>query len=225
MTTVSLGALSSLPKARSTTLIPRIPASPFGSHPQVFVAGSTLVGSTVGSSGPRWVGILECHWPRRDAPRSMAEAMRAGIDPATAKRRARAATVRDSFAAVTEEWLKRDQAGNRSHDDTKRIMTRYPLPVWGDRPITRVTRRDCIELIDGVVDLGRLTMAHRLHGHLHRLFRWAVGRDILEVNPMTDLPRQGKLSRRDRKLDDVSWRWYGEQQMKCRGLSARSTNC
>ena len=82
-------------------------------------------------------------------------------------------------------------------------MARYPLPVWGDRPITRITRRDCIELIDGVVDLGRLTMAHRLHGHLHRLFRWAVGRDILEVNPMTDLPRQGKLTQRDRKLDDA----------------------
>src|SRR5215212_2184123 len=139
----------------------------------------------------------------RRAAASMAEAMRAGIDPATAKRRARAATVRDSFAAVTAEWLKRDQADNRSHDDTTRIMARYPLPVWGDRPITRITRRDCIELIDGVVDLGRLTMAHRLHGHLHRLFRWAVGRDILEVNPMTDLPRQGKLTQRDRKLNDA----------------------
>ena len=65
----------------------------------------------------------------RRAAASMAEAMRAGIDPATAKRRARAATVRDSFAAVTAEWLKRDQADNRSHDDTKRIMGRYPLPV------------------------------------------------------------------------------------------------
>ena len=38
-----------------------------------------------------------------------ADAMRQGIDPAAAKRAARNA-VRDSFAAVADEWLKRDQS-------------------------------------------------------------------------------------------------------------------
>jgi hypothetical protein len=42
----------------------------------------------------------------------VADTMRAGIDPAATKRAARLA-VADSFAAVADEWLKRDQAENR----------------------------------------------------------------------------------------------------------------
>jgi len=64
-----------------------------------------------------------------------------------------------------------------------------------------ITRRDVLELVDSVADRGALTMARRLHSHLHRLFRWAVGRGILEVNPMADLPKPGAAVKRDRVLD------------------------
>jgi integrase len=112
----------------------------------------------------------------------------------------------DAFNVVAEEWLKRDQAHHRTYADVRGIIKRYPLPAWGNRPITGITRRDVIELIDTVVDLGRLTMAHRLHSVLHRLFRWCVGRGILDTNPMTDLPRQGRMVKRDRVLTDSELR-------------------
>jgi integrase len=131
-----------------------------------------------------------------------ADAMRQGVDPASAKRAA-ALAVPDSFAAVAAEWLKRDQAKNRSVDNVRSIMARYALPAWGDRVITTIGRRDVIELIDSVADRGFPIMAHRVHSHLHRLFRWSVGRGILEINPMADLPRQGAAVRRDRVLDDA----------------------
>jgi integrase len=46
-------------------------------------------------------------------------------------------------------------------------------------------------------------MARRVHGYLHRLFVWAVGRDIIAVNPATNLPLPGSETRRDRVLTDA----------------------
>jgi len=130
-----------------------------------------------------------------------ADAMRQGVDPAAAKRAARRA-VRDSFEAVVDEWLKRDQAHNRSYAEVKRIIERDVLPAWQGRLISSITRRDVLELIDAVADRGAATMARRLHAHLHRLFRWCVGRGIIEANPMADAPKPGADVKRDRALGD-----------------------
>jgi integrase len=105
-----------------------------------------------------------------------------------------------SFAAVAEEWLKRDQAPNRSAAEVRRVIERNVMPAWEDRPIATLGRLDVNELIDAVVDRGAITMARRLHAHLHRLFRWSVGRGIIPVNPMADLPKPGAAVKRDRVL-------------------------
>ena len=143
-------------------------------------------------------------WPKmdlagaRDAWRTARKLVEAGEDPAHAR-----PVQADSFGQLTLEWLKRDQSQNRSAAYVGAIMERYPLPAWGERPINTITRRDIIQLIDLVADRGYPAMVHRLHSHLHRLFRWAVGRDILDVNPMADLPRQGEVVKRDRVLTDA----------------------
>src|SRR5262252_8880655 len=109
----------------------------------------------------------------------------------------------NSFAAEADEWLKRDQAHNRSYAIVKRNIERCVLPAWEDRQISTIGRRDINDLIDGVVDRGAVTMARRLHAYLHRLFRWAVGRGILETNPMAHLPKPGGEAPRDRVLSDL----------------------
>ena len=106
------------------------------------------------------------------------------------------------FAGVAEEWLRRDQAGNRTCHLIKRALEREVLDHWGYRKITDITRRDVLDLIDGIADRGTVTMARRMHGHLHRLFRWCVGRGIIEKSPMQDLPKPGAESSRDRVLTD-----------------------
>ena len=53
-----------------------------------------------------------------------------------------------TFASVVAEWLKRDQADNRSHDEVKRILDREVLPAWGQRRIGEIGRREVLELID-----------------------------------------------------------------------------
>jgi hypothetical protein len=133
----------------------------------------------------------------RDAWRAARLAVSKGESPAHIR-----PTTADTFAAVAEEWLQRDQAHNRSAAEVRRVIERDVNPVWGERLVAAITRRDALELIDGVADRGAVTMARRLHSHLHRLFRWSVGRGIIEVNPMADLPKPGSAVKRDRVLTD-----------------------
>src|SRR5262245_58396409 len=116
----------------------------------------------------------------------------------------------DKFAAVADEWLKRDQAHNRSHDEVKRVIDRDVNPQWDERLISSITRRDVLDLIDGIADRGALTYARRVHAHLHRLFRWSVGRGVIDNNPVANLPKPGAVVKRDRVLNDaelaVAWK-------------------
>ena len=139
---------------------------------------------------------------RREAS-ATAESMRQGVNPAAAKRAAARAGDRDSFEAVAAQWLQRDQAQNRSHGEVKRVIERDVLPEWEGRRITTIARRDVIDLIDGIADRGALTYARRVLAHLHRLFAWAVGRDIIENNPAANVPRPGEITRRTRVLTDL----------------------
>jgi integrase len=106
------------------------------------------------------------------------------------------------FSDVAAEWLQRDQAGNRTQSIIEKALRREVLPIWGHRNIGDIGRRDVLDLIDGIADRGTTTMARRIFGHLHRLFRWAVGRGIIELSPMQNLPRPGSEVQRDRVLTD-----------------------
>lgn len=109
---------------------------------------------------------------------------------------------RDAVSTVIAEWLKRDQGENRSAGEVKRVLEKDVLPKWKGRTIETITRRDVIEVLDGIVDRGAPTLARRTHSYLHRFFRWCVGRDIIAANPMADLPKSGAETSRDRVLSD-----------------------
>jgi len=136
----------------------------------------------------------------RETWRKAKEARDAGKDPATERKRETGAT---DFESVLAEWLKRDQGGNRSKDDVKRIIDKDATPSWKGRHVPNIGRRDVLDVIDAVVDRGAPVMARRLHAHLHRFFRWCVGRGIIAANPMADMPKPGSESKRDRVLSDA----------------------
>jgi integrase len=135
----------------------------------------------------------------REAWRGAREDVAKGRDPAIDLKRPRAAT---DFKNVADEWLRRDQAKNRSRHTVERILNKDVVPAWGHRNIGDIGRRDCLDLIDGIVDRGAVSMARQVHAHLHRLFRWCVGRGIIEANPMADLPKPGEATKRERVLTD-----------------------
>jgi integrase len=129
-----------------------------------------------------------------------------GRDPSLSRRGKPAS----DFSSVAMEWLKRDQADNRSYREVERIVMRELIPVWGHRPVDDLGRRDVLDLIDGIVDRGAVTMARRVQAYVHRLFKWALGRGIVDTNPASSLPMPGSETRRDRVLTDqelaIAWR-------------------
>jgi len=49
---------------------------------------------------------------------------------------------------------------------------------WADRPITEITRRDVLAVIDASVDRGNPYQAHNLLGYIRRIFNWAIARGV-----------------------------------------------
>lgn len=89
------------------------------------------------------------------------------------------------------------------------------MPAWGHQRIADITRRQILELIDGIADHGTVTAARRCHARLHRLFRWSVGRGIIETSPMAYLPKPGAEVKRKRVLldDELRLVWDAAQQI------------
>ena len=114
-------------------------------------------------------------------------------------------------STVVDEWLRRDQAGNRSRHEVERVMRREVLPLWAARPIDDIRKRDIIALIDGIADRGAKIMANRTLAHVKRLFRWAAARDIIESDPAAHVEKPTPETRRERVLtdDELGTIWDG----------------
>jgi integrase len=149
----------------------------------------------------------------REAWREARTAAQAGRDPAATDRKRQTGTT--DFKNVFEEWLTRDQGKNRSKDAVRRLIEKDALPAWRHRSVLDIGRRDVLDVIDVVVYRGSPITARRLHAHLHRLFKWSVGRGIIPINPMADLPKPGQETKRERVLsdDELTAVWQG-----CDGL-------
>jgi integrase len=149
----------------------------------------------------------------REAWRGARQDAQAGRDPAKVRKTGKGAT---DFKGVFEEWLKRDQSDNKSWPLTKRTIERDALPAWEGRQIADIARRDVLDTLDEVVDRGAPMTARRLHSHLHRLFKWSVGRGIIAANPMADLPKPGSENKRERVLtnEEIVKVWKAASELR-----------
>jgi integrase len=135
----------------------------------------------------------------REAWRETRKLVAMGQDPAQSTIKAG-----DTINAVIEDWLKRDKRDVKASSlyQTRSAINRDVLPVWNGRLINTISKRDVIELLDGIIDRGAPGKARSVHAHLHRFFKWAVGREIIPISPMVGLERPVAANRRDRVLSD-----------------------
>ena len=143
------------------------------------------------------VGVAEAH----EAWRKARDMVQAGRDPTVADSKLPVM----SFEGVFEEWIKRDQIdkGNKSAKSIRDRFRNHILPAWQGRLISDIDRRAALDVIDAIADTGKVIMARRVFGHLHRLFVWAVGRGIIEVNPLQHAEKPGSETSRERVLSDA----------------------
>ena len=142
------------------------------------------------------MSVQEAH----DAWRKARDLVQAGRDPQAVADNALPAK---SVEGVVEEWLRRDQAQHRSGKAIASRFRNYVLPAWQNRLITDIDRRACLDLIDAIADRGTVVLARRIFSHLHRLFVWAIGRGIIEANPLQHAEKPGTEVSRDRVLSDA----------------------
>jgi integrase len=122
----------------------------------------------------------------------------AGIDPKGRK---------VSVDGMSVSWLcddfiaRHSKPNKRSWELDKYILDKDVKPAWGDRHISSITKRDVIDLIDGIVDRGAPVIAKRSLACITTMFNWAVKRDYLEhpptylvVAPVATKPRRRVLS-------------------------------
>jgi len=142
------------------------------------------------------LGLLEA----REAWREARISVQKGIDP-NPRLSARA----DTFDNVVAEWMRRDQADNKPSTIkiVEKIIAYDLLPRWHARQVDTITKRDVIELLDGILDRGAPQKARSVYAHLARFFTWAVGRDIIAVSPMTGIDKPGTATARERALNDA----------------------
>ncbi len=103
--------------------------------------------------------------------------------------------------AFTVRYAKRQ---TRSWKQTKGILRKHVVPAWKDRPVDSITRRDVIELLEGIVRSGKPVLANRVLAHVRKLFAWAIERGIVDASPAVQIKAPGgKEFPRDRDLSDT----------------------
>lgn len=154
------------------------------------------------------VGLAEA---RRAAAEAL-EKIEGGIDPAEEKRASRPiseeALDRDKVQNLLAQYRKRHLSTKRSGEDAYRFLERFALEPWKDKAIQSISKRDVIDLLDGIVDSGRGITANRVRAHLSTFFNWCVGRDVLAASPMTGIKKPAKETSRDRVLTDREIRLF-----------------
>ena len=121
----------------------------------------------------------------------------------------------DLFKVVLDEWLKKDQAKNKSANQVKIAMYRHALPAFGPMPVASIRKRDVNRLIDTIVDAGSPIAANRVLAFTKRFFSWCKERDILEQSPAEAIRPPSKEKTRDRvlSLDEMKDFWAACDQM------------
>ncbi|MDA9160067.1 tyrosine-type recombinase/integrase [Rhodobacteraceae bacterium] len=121
----------------------------------------------------------------------------------------------DLFKVVLDEWLKKDQAKNKSTNQVKIAMYRHALPAFGPMPVASISKRDVNRLIDTIVDAGSPIAANRVLAFTKRFFSWCKERDILEKSPAEAIRPPSKEKTRDRvlSLDEMKDFWAACDQM------------
>lgn len=134
-----------------------------------------------------------------------------GEDPAEMVRSAKAPKPdanKDQIANLAAVYYKRHLRSLRSGETVRRELDRHVIAKWGRREIHEITKRDVLDLLDGIVDSGRETTANRVRAYLNKFFAWCVERDVIEHSPMTGVKAPAKEKSRDRVLSDDEIRWF-----------------
>jgi hypothetical protein len=115
----------------------------------------------------------------RKACASAMHELEQGNDPGIAKRNrteAQRSAAADTFAAITDEYLRREGHKIRTAEWRRKVLRRLILPTLGSRPVTEIRRSDIIRLLDGIEENNGPVMADRVLSIIGRIMNWHATR-------------------------------------------------
>jgi integrase len=146
----------------------------------------------------------------REVARSWLQSIRRGVDPAEEvrqRREAERAALAQRFGEVAELYLVRVVARQRQARSAERIIRSELITRWAARPVSSLTRRDVIAMVEDIDARGAPVYAAACFAQARALFGWCVARDLLEHSPCTNLKVAAFVSRskqaRQRVLGDA----------------------
>ena len=131
-----------------------------------------------------------------------------GRDPGREKALERT-TLPDSVEAVAKQFVElhcRRANRPRTIEGTQQLLDLHVLPRWRRRLIKDITRRDVLDLLDGLVESGRPVAANRALTAIRKMFNWAMERDIIASSPCAGVKPPTPEQSRDRVLTDSELR-------------------
>jgi integrase len=170
----------------------------------------------------------------RKAAREVLAVLAQGKDLRTVreeKRSAAQAAVKQTFSVVAEAFIKRHVAGLRSARMIESVVRQVLIPAWGDRPVTQISRRDVVDLVEAIIDRGGPSpgrgsrrksggpcAARHALSTARCLFNWCCETGRPDVSPCDRLKAaklHGAPKRRDRVLSDDELRavWDAASQI------------
>jgi integrase len=159
----------------------------------------------------------------RERARQALQAVAAGHDPGAEKteekRRARDSSGdHDLVSTQLDRFYERHVKPNNTARTAAEVMRALDKDVrfsWGERRVQDITRRDVIELLDGIVDRGKPIAANRALAYTRRFFNWLIERSVLETSPCDRVKAPAGEKDRDRVLtdDELRWLWKAAEQL------------
>jgi integrase len=150
------------------------------------------------------------------AARAAADAMRArvaaGCNPVEEKRAARREGSSRTFVALAARYLtEHAERHKRSHERDARNLELHVLPHWRGRAASAIKRGDVIELVEGLIAVGKPTLANRIQSLVSSVFTFGMDAAVLESNPCHRLKKRGveNVGRRVLSDDEIRLFWSG----------------
>jgi len=185
----------------------------------------TLGPALLKRDGDELDGVLSIGQPMtlseaRRAAREALQTLAEGRDPSAVKKAAQAVKaahaaapggdrdlIRNLGASFVERYCK---PRNRSWRETERQLKTEIYPHWGDRKVQSITKRDVLDLLDGIVDRGSPVTANRIFATVRKFFSWLIERDVVQDTPCAGIKKPTQEKSRERILTDDEVRLFWE---------------
>lgn len=121
---------------------------------------------------------------------------------------------RMSVAELFEKWEKQRLSKRKDGKEIRRLFEKDVMPEIGNLPAHTIRKGHIMQIIDVIEKRGALRVAKIVFTNLRTLFRFALVRDFIEIDPTATINKAdvgGKEVERDRVLDDEEIKLLAKQ--------------